>query len=185
MTENKPNIAEIFKQFGDLARQKAAQNELVREARKDTDKQNEAAEVTGELTKPLRQDIGETSIMWTWEPLDDCLVTGTLFLQDDPGYQISAYDYLVAIQYDGEPDNYYVFAKESSKLLAGALLSAHQWQFIWKANAGEFLEKELLAKLAQQKTAEIAKDDSAVECRGAGFPEITTVLTQGKEDQEK
>lgn len=95
------------------------------------------------LPMPDRQEIVPGKWMqWTWFVGPEVKVFGILYLKDWEDKQKHQYE--VQLSFPGPPMSVFNLPDDMPKYIGQAMISAGNYQKIWKAHAGEFLERELL-----------------------------------------
>lgn len=116
------------------------------------------------LPLPEEQVVLDDRIVWTWRPWgEEVSVHGILFtkrvetnteLQEKGSYRV---DLALA----GKNKNTFSLFSDSARFIGQALISAHNYQHIWKEYAGEFMEKQLMGE--PEKTCsgmKVVEDDN-------------------------
>lgn len=106
---------------------------------------SEKGEVANILPKPDSQDIGDGLIIWHWKT-KDVTVESVLVTKENNPVKLPKGTYLVNLQMPQTDNCAYSLLGESAKEIGQAILSAYNWQNIWKLHAGDFL----LEKLSQE-----------------------------------
>lgn len=99
------------------------------------------------LPKPDSQVISEGLIVWQWR-LDSCVVESVLATRNTNPLNLEKDKYVVNIQMPKTEECLYSLFGDTAKEIGQALLSAWNWQKIWKLHAGDFL----LEVLSQEPT---------------------------------
>lgn len=108
------------------------------------------------LPKPISQEIGDGVIVWRWMVPGEIVVEAVLATRTDNQSGLEKNEYVVGIQMpDSENDTYALFG-DAAKHLGQAVLSAWNWQNIWRLHAGDYL-LELLSKEPAQEFSDVAQ----------------------------
>lgn len=92
--------------------------------------------VSGTLPKPDEQIIKDDKIQWFWNhPKLDFHINATYF-RASAAWEIRMY---------GDDSRNELVGSTMATWIAEALLSAVQWEYIWQANVGQFLVKDISA----------------------------------------
>ena len=116
------------------------------------------------LPLPEDQIVMDDRIFWIWRPWgEDVVVHGILFTKDvDKGRELQQKgSYRVDLLMAGKSDNHFQLFGDSAKRIGQALISAQNYENIWKEYAGEFMEKQLMGE--PEKTCsgmKVVEDDN-------------------------
>lgn len=97
------------------------------------------------LPKPNSQEIGNGIIVWRWHLNDAILVESVLATRNANDIGLEKDQYIVNLKMPESQNFSYTFLDSLTKKIGQALLSAWNWQEIWKIHAGDFL-LEILSK---------------------------------------
>lgn len=107
-----------------------------------------AGQITGQLVRPIRQEIGDDCFYWDWEPIGEIGVSALYFKAD--------HRWRVDIYFHGEIAE---LSSDDAKKLAETLLSAYNWEQAWKpAFADYFLNDQDLTAVAGEITEEVTEE---------------------------
>lgn len=109
------------------------------------DKDSDQADVLNMLPKPDSQEIGDGIILWRWNIEGVAIVESVLATRTHNQVGMEKGKYVVNIQLPESENFSYAFFDDTAKDVAQAMLSAWNWQHIWKLHAGDFL-LEVLSK---------------------------------------
>lgn len=113
------------------------------------DKKESENDVMNMLPKPDSQEIGDGIIVWRWT-LEFCVIESFLVTRNSNQVNLKKDTYVVNIRFPESEAYTYSLIDETAKDIGSALLSAWNWQHIWKMHAGDFL----LDILSQEPVAE-------------------------------
>lgn len=99
---------------------------------------NDSSDVLNMLPKPNSQEIGDGIIVWRWFA-GEAVVESILTTRNHNQVNLEKDTYVVTLQLPESESFSYSFFDESSREVAQALLSAWNWQHVWKLHAGDFL----------------------------------------------
>lgn len=98
-------------------------------------------EVANILPKPDSQEIKDGLICWKWKT-ETTTVESFYATSSVNRLEMPKGEYLIDLKISGKISNgknIYQLTSEIAKEIGQAILSAHNWQHIWKIHAGEFL----------------------------------------------
>ena len=112
-------------------------------------KREESGEDLNMLPKPGIQDIGDGIIVWRWfcggVVIESILATRYGNQMDmEPG------KYTISMKMPESDNGMYTLYEDVAKELGQALMSAWNWQHVWKLHAGDFLLEELSKEPAEK-----------------------------------
>lgn len=110
------------------------------------------------LPKPSTQEIGDGIIVWRWFS-SGVVVEATLATRENNQSKIAVGKYVIAMKMPESDNAMYCLYEDSAKEIGQMLLSAYNWQNIWKLHAGDFL----LEELSKQEPVEYAETVEAEE----------------------
>lgn len=90
------------------------------------------------LPKPATQEFGQGFILWKWIG-EFTRIEGVLATNDNNPYGIAKGKYVVNLQLPKTDQCAYSMHDAVAKVVAQTVLSAWNWQHIWKLHAGDFL----------------------------------------------
>lgn len=94
------------------------------------------------LPKPDTQEIGDGIIVWRWVA-SEIIVESILTTRENNQANMEKDIYTVGVKMP-ESENYtYMLEGDTAKEIGQAILSAWNWQHIWKVNAGEYLLRDM------------------------------------------
>lgn len=126
---------------------------------KENNSQNNS-DLANVLPKPTTQTIGEDgTIYWSWITPTDILVQSLLATKENNEEKIAKNEYIVRIFMQCKQD-VLTFKDEEAKLIGQAVLSAYNWQNIWKIHAGEFLFEELSNESSNTPSVHVIDNES-------------------------
>ena len=138
--------------------------ERIKEQQAEAELQEQAETDLNILPLPEEQVVLDDRIVWTWRPWgEEVSVHGILFtkrvetnteLQEKGSYRV---DLALA----GKNKNTFSLFSDSARFIGQALISAHNYQHIWKAYAGDFMERQLMGE--PEKTCsgmKVVEDDN-------------------------
>lgn len=111
------------------------------------------------LPKPTTQEIGAGIIVWKWEN-DFAHVEGVLATNSNNQCSLEKGAYIVNVQFPQTEHCAYSMHNNTAEIVGKTLLSAWNWQHIWKLHAGDFLLEALGASPA---VAAVNDDDMTSE----------------------
>lgn len=122
-------------------------------------KKEESSEDLNMLPKPGVQDIGDGVLVWRWF-VGGVVIETVLATRHENQMGIEAGKYTISMKMPESDKGMYTLYEDVSKELGQALMSAWNWQHVWKLHAGDFLLDEM-----SKEPAEIVSicDDKEVE----------------------
>jgi hypothetical protein len=110
-------------------------------------------DVLNMLSKPSIQSIGDGFILWRWN-LDSCVVESVLATRQSNDLGLNKDSYVVNLHLPESDEYSYTMFDDTAKEIGSTLLSAWNWQNIWKMHVGDFLLESLSQEPAQVIEAE-------------------------------
>lgn len=110
------------------------------------------------LPKPGVQDIGDGVIVWRWF-VGGVVIETALATRDNNQMNIEVGKYMISVKMPESDNGMYTLYEDVSKELGQALVSAWNWQHVWKLHAGDYLLSEL-SQDQEEITAEVVEDRS-------------------------
>jgi hypothetical protein len=121
------------------------------------------------LPKPDSQSISDGVIVWRWN-LDTCIVESVLATRNSNPLKLEKDTYVVNIQMPKTEECYYSLFDDTAKEIGQALMSAWNWQHIWKLHAGDFLLEILSQEPIEEPEPFVSNDCEVIE------PEIVETI---------
>lgn len=133
-------------------------------------KKEEADDVLNMLPKPDTQEIGNGYILWRWNA-EAAIIESILATRNSNELGLEKDSYIVNISLPHSEECAYTLFNDTAKEIGSALLSAWNWQHIWKLHAGDFLldvlsQEPVSEQVAEQETVvqpELFTPDDSVE----------------------
>lgn len=100
-------------------------------------------DVLNMLPKPDSQSIGDGVIVWQWIVEDKVFIQSVLATRNHNQLGMEKDQYLVTVKMPESEDFSYAMFDETAKDIGQALLSAWNWQNVWKLHAADFLLETL------------------------------------------
>lgn len=116
-------------------------------------------DVLNMLPKPDSQSIGNGIIVWQWIVEDKVFIQSVLATRNTNELGLEKDGYLVTVKMPESDDFSYSMFDETAKDIGQALLSAWNWQNVWKLHAADFL----LESLSQEPVVEPTVEPEIVE----------------------
>lgn len=114
-----------------------------RNAKKDDD-------VLNMLPKPNNQEIGDGIIVWRWHLTSGTVIEAILATRHSNQVNLEKDTYVVNVQFPKSNNCSYSFFDDTAKEIGQALLSAWNWQNVWKLHVGDFLLETLSKEPPQE-----------------------------------
>jgi hypothetical protein len=162
-------LTSFLTKFADAARERKAQLD-------EQDANTTPADDLNILPLPTEQRVEKDRIVWTWLPWgEEISIQGVLYTRDIPlSYSKSEMqkkgDYVVHMYFAGDSLDPVHFFGDCAKLVGQALISAWNYQHIWKQHAGDFIEMEVMKE--EPVKGELAKIDQTEAIAPEQFHEL-------------
>lgn len=104
-----------------------------------------------QLPMPIKQVMEIDQIIWTWDLPKGFEVSAFLYRTGDKAgtYEI---DCCFPFDDDSDQNEVYTATPEQAKLFGHALISASNWQNVWKQYVGEFIARDMEPTVTIQRT---------------------------------
>lgn len=143
---------------------------------------NQSADLVNVLPKPVTQEIGDGFIRWRWRP-DLAKVEAILATSAKNPYGLGNGNYAVNVQFPMHPECAYSMLEDVAKNVGQTILSAYNWQHIWKIHAGDFLlasmnlpqEVEFTKEPTEEKEILLVEDQPQVKVETEPGTEVATL----------
>lgn len=101
------------------------------------------------LPKPGVQQIGDGVIVWRWF-CGGVVIEAVLATRHGNQMNLEEGKYLISVKMPESSNGMYTLYEEVAKELGQALMSAWNWQHVWKLHAGDFLLEEMSKQPAEE-----------------------------------
>jgi hypothetical protein len=120
-------------------------------------------DVLNMLPKPSSQEIGDGFIVWRWVIDGVAVIESVLVTRNSNPTGLEKDKYVVNIQLPESDNGCYAFLEETPRELGQALLSAWNWQHVWKIHAGDFLLELLSQEPVQEPEPFVPSQGTVIE----------------------
>lgn len=120
-------------------------------------KKEEAEEDLNMLPKPAIQMLGDGIIIWRWF-CGGVVIEAMLATRHENQENLEPGKYVISMKMPESDNGMYTLYEDVSKELGQALMSAWNWQHVWKMHAGEFLLDEMSKEPAVKLEGRVSDD---------------------------
>ena len=104
--------------------------------------ESDQADVLNMLPKPNSQEFGDGLIVWRWIT-DSVMIEAVLAVRENNSSGLPKDAYVVTMQMPESENFIWSMFDDTARIIAQALLSAWNWQNVWKLYAGDFILEEM------------------------------------------